>query len=93
MDIDDLLGLSLSKEWTLTHSPYEVIAKVNGKDIVYDGDERTSDREKVLAFLTMAYTTAFGDTSEKILLIQNNVQIPPSDIIEIKRLKHWEYLR
>lgn len=88
-DIDKLLNLRLSQEWTLTHEPYEIVAKVSGEKIVYDGDDEQSEKEKVLYYLTKAYWTAFGEPSEEILLIKNNVQIPPKDIIEIKPLSHW----
>lgn len=89
-DIDNLLELDLSGEWESTHRPYEIIAKVSGNKIVYDGNDDYSDREKVLDFLTMAYNTAFYFPSESILLIRNHVQIPPSDIIEIRPLSHWK---
>ena len=90
MNIDNLLGLNLSQEWALTHSPYEIIAKVNGTEIVYDGDEDESDTEKVLHYLTKAYLAAFGDTTEVVLLMKNHVQIPTSDILQIKPLTHWK---
>ena len=34
-DIDNLLNLTLSQEWHVTHDPYEVVALVRGTDIVY----------------------------------------------------------
>ena len=40
-------------------------------------------------FLTMAYDTAFGEPFEHVLLMKNGVQIPPTDIIEIKPLSFW----
>lgn len=89
-DIEKLLKLRLSQEWALTHKPYEIVAQVSGEKIVYDGDDGQSERDKVLTYLTTAYLTAFGEPSEKILLIKNNVQIPPEDIIEIKPLSHWK---
>ena len=92
-NIDKLLKLHLSQEWALTHKPYEINAKVSGENIVYDGDDEKSERDKVIELLTTAYLTAFSEPSEKILLIKNHVQIPPSDIIEIKPLSHWNRLR
>lgn len=89
MDIDNLLNLNLSNEWATTHVPYEVVAKVSGDKIVYDGYDEQSEREKVIYYLTKAYQTAFGDTSEDVLLLKNNIQIPADDIIEIKPLTHW----
>lgn len=89
-DIDNLLKLDLSRKWELTHRPYEITAKVIGSKIVYDGDDSYSDKEKVIDFLTKAYLTAFGSPSEHVLLINNHVQIPTSDILEIKPLEHWK---
>lgn len=90
MNIDDLLGLNLSREWISTHDPYEIVAKVSGEKIVYDSDDDQSDEDKVLNYLTKAYWTAFGEPSENILLIKNNVQIPPADVLEIKPLGYWK---
>jgi len=70
LDIDDLLGLNLSHEWMSTHDSYEIVAKVSGEKIVYDGDDNWSDEDKVLTYLTMAYNTAFTEPTEKVLLIK-----------------------
>lgn len=72
MNIDDLLGLNLSHEWMITHDSFEVVAKVSGDKIIYDSDDDQSDKDKVLNYLTRAYQTAFGEPSEKILLIKYN---------------------
>lgn len=90
MNIDDLLGLNLSRDWMITHDSYEVVAKVSGDKIIYDSDDDQSDEDKVLNYLTKAYWTAFGQPSENILLIKNYIQIPPVDILEIKQLEHWK---
>lgn len=89
MNIDNLLGLTLSQEWVLTHHAFEVIAKVRGEKIVYDGDEHQTDKDKVLNYLTKAYLTAFGEPSEEIILIKDDIMIPPLDILEIKPMEHW----
>lgn len=89
MDIDNLLGLQLSQEWARTRSAYEVVAKVSGDKIVYDGDEEQSETDKVLNYLTKAYLTAFAEPTEEILLLKNRIQVPPEDIIEIKPLRCW----
>lgn len=89
-DIDNLLRLDLSGEWEQSHFPYEITAHVKGSDIVFDGDEDQSDKDKVLMYLTMAYDTAFGEPFEHVLLMKNGVQIPPTDIIEIKPLSCWK---
>lgn len=88
-DIDNLLKLDLSGEWEQSHFPYEITAQVKGSDIVFDGDEDQSDKDKVLMYLTMAYDTAFGEPFEHVLLMKNGVQIPSTDIIEIKHLSFW----
>lgn len=90
MNIDDLLGLNLSREWISTHDSYEIVAKVSGEKIVFDSDDDQSDEDKVLNYLTKAYWTAFGEPSENILLIKNHIQISPTDILEIKLMEHWK---
>lgn len=88
-DIDNLLGLTLSQEWHMTHDPYEIVAAVQGSDIVYDGEDYQSSKDKILNYLTKAYTTAFGAPHEEIVLMKNNTQIPPNRIIEINPLSCW----
>lgn len=88
-DFDNLLRLNLSEEWEQSHFPYEIVAQVNGSDIVFDGDDDQSDKDKVLMYLTMAYDTAFGEPFEHILLMKNGIQISPDRIIEIKPLTCW----
>ena len=88
-DIDNLLHLRLSREWERTHIPYEITAKVSGQHIVYDGDDSYSEKDKVIDYLTKAYLTAFGEPSEKVLLLKNGIHIPPSDILDIRPLSHW----
>lgn len=88
MDIDNLLKTTLSQEWRLTHDPYEIVAKVNGEKIVYNGDDNRSDSEKVLNYLTKAYRTSFDKMSQNILYIKNHVQIPYLDILCINPIEH-----
>ncbi|WP_088188043.1 hypothetical protein [Desulfosporosinus sp. FKA] len=90
MDIDNLLGLNLSREWMSTHDSYEIVAKVSGEKVIYDSDDDQNEEDKVLNYLTKAYLTAFGEPSENILLIKNHIQIPPMDILEIKPMEHWK---
>lgn len=90
MNIDDLLGLNLSREWSSTHDSYEIVTKVSGEKVIYDSDDNQNDEDKVLNYLTNAYWTAFGEPSENVLLIKNNVQIPPMDILEIKPMEYWK---
>lgn len=87
--IGNLLHLRLSREWERTHIPYEITAKVSGQHIVYDGDDSYSEKDKVIDYLTKAYLTAFGEPSEKVLLLKNGIHIPPSDILDIRPLSHW----
>lgn len=88
-DIDNLLGLSLSQEWHIEHEPYEIVAAVKGSDIVYDGDDNQSSKDKVLNYLTKAYATAFGSPSEEIVLLKNHVQVSQANILETKPLTCW----
>ena len=88
-DIEDLLGVDLSNEWMDMHDPYEIVARVSGKNIVYSYDDDDSDKNKILSYLTKAYNTAFGEPFEEVILIKNHIQIAPSSIIEIKPLEHW----
>lgn len=88
-DIDNLLGLGLSMEWKHSHFPYEIVAQVYGSDIVFDGDDDLSDKDKILMYLTMAYDTAFGEPFEHVILMKNGIQISPDRIIEIKPLTFW----
>ena len=88
-DIDNLLNLTLSNEWHISHKPYKIVATVQGRDIVYDGDDKQSIENKVLNYLTKAYITAFGAPTEHILLMKNGVQILPEGIIEISPLECW----
>lgn len=89
-NIDDLLSLDLSQEWKSTHDSYEIVVKVSGKKIIYDSDDNKSDEDKVINYLTKAYLTAFGEPSEHTLLLKNHIQIPPTDILEIKPMEHWK---
>lgn len=89
-DIDKLLGLKLSYRWAETHIPYVVVAKVSGDKIVYDGDDNQNDKEKVIDYLTRAYKTAYYEPDEQILLLQNNIEIPPKDIVEIREFRYWK---
>ncbi|KEI08613.1 hypothetical protein Z957_06915 [Clostridium sp. K25] len=89
-DIDKLFGLNLSREWMSTHDSYEVVAKVSGEKVIYDSDENQSDEDKILYYLTKAYLTAFSEPSENILMLKNNIQIPPRDIVKIKPMKYWK---
>lgn len=90
MDIDSLLKTDFSYEWQTTHSPYQVVAKVSGKDIVYDSDESQSDTEKVMNYMTKAYCTAFWEPTEEVLLLKNNVQIPTTNIIDVVPFRYWK---
>ena len=89
-DINNLLRLNLTEKWERSHFPYEITAHVKGSDIVFDGNEEQSDKDKVLMYLTMAYDTAFGNSFEHVLLMKNGVQIPPTSIIGIKPFSCWK---
>ena len=89
-DIDNLLNTKLSQEWMLSHKPYEVTAKVEGGKIIFDGSDESTEQEKVLYYLTHAYDTAFGYPSEVLLLLKDNIEISPEDIIDIKPMQCWK---
>ncbi len=80
----------MSREWMLTHDSYEIVTRVSGEKIIYDGEDNQSDKDIVVDYLTKAYSTAFSEPTEKVLLIKNNVQIPPTDILEINPMLHWK---
>lgn len=88
-DIDNLLNLTLSQEWHVSHDPYEVVALVQGTDIVYDGENEQSNKDKILNYLTKAYNTAFGSPHEEIILLKNHIQVPPHNIVDINPLSCW----
>lgn len=90
MDIDNLLGLNLSQKWASTHEPYEIVVKISGEKIIYDGDDNQTEKDKVLNYLTKAYFTAFREPYENVILIKNHVQIPPTDILEIGSMNYWK---
>lgn len=89
MDIDNLLSLNLSREWRTTFKPFEVVAKVSGENIVYPYYDSDNEEDKVLCYLTKAFDNAFGEPFEEIVLLKNGIQVPPSDILQIKPLEHW----
>lgn len=87
-NIDDLLHLNLSKEWAQSHSTYEVIAKVSGRNLVCDSEQPTSDG-KVIYYLCQAYNAAYGDRSTIVAILKNNIQIPARDILQINPFPFW----
>ena len=89
MDIDNLLGLNLSREWQRTCVPFEVVAKVSGENIVYPYDDNDSEEDKVLCYLAKAFNNIFGEPHEEVVLLKNGIQVPPQDILEIKPLECW----
>lgn len=90
MNMDKLLNLSLSREWADTHTTYQVTAKVPGDMIIFNGDDDWNDTKRVIYYLTKAYDTAFGTPREEILLIKDEHQIPPQNIIDISPFTNWQ---
>lgn len=74
----------------MTHDSYEIVARVSGEKIVFDGDDDKSDEDEVLYYLTKAYHAAFHEPTEEVLQLKYHIQIPPKDILEIKPLGHWK---
>ena len=89
MDIDNLLKTNLADQWEKSHQAYEVIARVDARKIVYDGDKEQDEHQKTLNYLMKAYWCAFSD-DENIVLLQNDVKIPPADILEIRPFDRWQ---
>ena len=89
-NIDELLQTRLSEEWEMTHSPYEVVAKVNGENAICLFDDAISDSEIVMTYLVMAYNESMGRSSENIVIMKNGVQISPSDLLAINPLNFWK---
>ena len=89
MDIDNLLGLNLSREWQRTCEPFEVIVKVSGENIVYSYGDDDSEEDKVLCYLAKGFNNIFGEPHEEVVLLKNGIQVPPKDILEIKPLECW----
>lgn len=78
-NIDDLLGLNLSREWELNHSPYEIVAEISGTDILCENDT-LCPKDKTLNYLLKAYHGAVNPPSEEIILLKNDIQVPPEQI-------------
>lgn len=89
-EIDELLGTRLSREWESTHEAYEIIAIASGRDICYPYADESSEEDKIMAYIVMAYNEAFNGDSENILLMKNRVQIPPRDVLEINPFIAWK---
>lgn len=88
-DIDNLLGLSLSEEWHLTHKAYEITAIIKGEDMLYNGNDENTSKDKIIDYMTRAFNAAFGLPSEEIVLLKNNVQVLPERIVEVEPLRYW----
>ena len=73
MDIDNLLGLKLSKKWEYTHKPFEIVAKVIGEKIVYPNDDSDNEKDKVLYYLVKAFINSFYEPSEEVILLKNGI--------------------
>ena len=67
-DIDNLFNLTLSNEWHISHKPYKIVATVQGRDVVYDGDDQQSIENKVLNYLTKAVYNRFWRTDRTHLI-------------------------
>ena len=87
-----IVHLDLSREWRLSHSPYEIVARVKCRDIVYNNDANEDELHQYLYYLLMAYYNAFFEPSERILLTKNNVRILPQDVARIAPISFWNHL-
>ncbi|MCD8327165.1 MAG: hypothetical protein LUC90_10950 [Lachnospiraceae bacterium] len=66
------------------------MARVDGNNIVYHGDDDEPEEEKAMAYIVRAYNNAFSEPSEYELLLKNGVQVEPCDILEINEFKCWD---
>lgn len=89
-DIDNLLKLNLSEEWSMNHYPFEIVAMVQGSDIVCDAENDQDGNDRIINYLAKAYYAAFDSPSEEIILLKNGVHVKPKQIIEISPLKCWK---
>lgn len=88
-NIGNLLHLDLSREWQLGHSPYEIVAKLKFKNVSYHVESCEDEFDPFIHYLAMAYCNAFESISERILITNSNVHIPPQDIMEITPITYW----
>lgn len=80
----------ISIEWTNSHIVYVVNAKINGKDIIYPGNENDDPKDRVMFFISKAFDVMIdGESSETqdCLLTQDGVIIPPKNIISIEKFE------
>lgn len=85
-DIDNILGTTFVKEWTSTHTPYEIIAITSGENIVYDNCPEDEEDLRDMIYLQEAYDIACGNKSQHAVELKEHIQIPPSQIRDIHSL-------
>ena len=85
-DLDALLATNLSLAWEMTHHPYEIVAKVNGHNIINLDFDELSDTDKIMRYVVMAYDVALHGGSENIVVLKRGISISPKDILEITSL-------
>ena len=86
-NIDELLGLDISRQWEETHKTFAINAIITSDKIVVDEDR--SDYERTIDYLTKAYYIATGAPSEEIVLLKNGENVLPDKIIGIKEFEDW----
>ena len=92
-DVDSLLHTDFSRKWYLSHKPYAVQAHISGKDIIFDGDDNWSEEDKVIHYLTEAFSAAYGYPTERTIILKNNISVPPCNIIDIQPLTYSGWIR
>lgn len=88
-DIDALLETKLSEKWYTSHSPYEIVAVVKGKDILYQGDDSATNKDILLSYLITAFFAYMGYSREEVIVLKNKVRINKNCILEINPLNYW----
>lgn len=86
-DVDNLLKIELREDWIKETRAYEVVARVEGDNVVIDAEG--SDREQMISYILNAYHQAWEYESENIILLKNNVSIPSRDILEVNEFNLW----
>jgi len=91
-NIDKLLNTELSREWEESHSAYNVIAVVKDENVFLVANGAKNEKERISYCLRIAFDTAFGDPDEELIILNDEVRIPPTAILGIEICKHWNYL-
>ena len=88
-NIDNLLNTNLSYQWQKTHFPYEIVVKIHGDKTRYNYEQTDTEDEKVINMLEIAFNAAFHTVIDQYIILNDEVTVPPSNIIEINPFTKW----